>query len=165
MSNMQSLVDFLRNNDVETRYITQIIRYFHNEREFSPENYLDLLGNFVKNHGVTNPVEGEIVMLKMFALALQQPEMEMDEGLRLAKEYAKESLQVFGFNAKIEEYSGEQVIRAGSKKAQAQAIFSELFDKDNRKETRKEILTKFEEIGLSKQGAITYFCMFEKNHE
>jgi hypothetical protein len=153
----------IKENLHDVRYMTQVIRYIRNER-MTADSIAAYLDVWYPTHGITDAAKAEIVVWKMIECTLKDKEADMHELFETACAYADAFLMEYSF-LRVKQPSETSIpvhVPKGSKKERAKQLFVLKYSKENRDTIRKELLQEFEQLGMTKQGAVTYFHKFEK---
>jgi len=151
----------LKENLHDVRYMTQVIRYIRNER-MSSDSVAAFLDEWYPTHGLNDSAKAEIVVWKMFEGTLKNHDADLNTLFVEACLYADAFLQEYTFLRVASEEQKPATPVQGSKKERAKQLFKLKYTKEDRDNVRKILLQDFQNIGMTKQGAVTYFHKFEK---
>lgn len=152
----------LKENLHDVRYMTQVIRYIRNERMTS-DSVAAFLDEWYPSHGVSDSAKAEIVVWKMIEGTLKNQDASLKDLFDSACVYADAFLLEYSFlRASSEDQPKVTAASQGSKKERAKQLFVLKYNKEDRDNVRKILLQDFQNLGMTKQGAVTYFHKFEK---
>lgn len=151
----------LKENLHDVRYMTQVIRYIRNER-MSSDSVAAFLDEWHPTHGLNDSAKAEIVVWKMIEGTLKNHDVDLNTLFVEACSYADAFLQEYTFLRAASEEQKPATPVQGSKKERAKQLFMLKYNKEDRDNVRKILLQDFQNIGMTKQGAVTYFHKFEK---